>query len=64
VINPGGTDTGWMSDEIKAKVVDQTLGGRLGTPQDCANLVSFVCSEAGGWVNGQLLYSDGGLSRG
>jgi len=62
VINPGGTDTGWMSDEIKAKVVDWTLGGRVGLPQDCANLVSFLCSEAGAWVNGQLLYSDGGLN--
>ncbi len=64
LINPGGNDTGWMSDEIRAKVVDWTLGGRLGTPQDCANLVSFLCSEAGAWVNGQLLYSDGGISRG
>lgn len=30
---------------------------RLGTPQDCAKLVRFLCSEDGQWINGQLLYS-------
>jgi 3-oxoacyl-[acyl-carrier protein] reductase len=34
---------------------------RSGAPQDCANLVKFLCSEEGGWINAQLLYSDGGL---
>jgi len=60
VINPGGTDTGWMSEEIKAKVKEWTLAGRIGQPQDCANLVNFLCSKDGGWVNAQLLYSNGG----
>ncbi|MCA9869647.1 MAG: SDR family oxidoreductase, partial [Anaerolineae bacterium] len=38
-----------------------TLLGRVGTPQDCANLVRFLCSPEGGWINGQLLYSNGGI---
>jgi 3-oxoacyl-[acyl-carrier protein] reductase len=33
----------------------------VGRPADTAALVSFLCSVDGGWVNGQLLYSDGGL---
>jgi 3-oxoacyl-[acyl-carrier protein] reductase len=60
VINPGGTDTGWMSKDIKTKVRDWTLGGRIGRPRDCANLVKFLCSEEGGWINAQLFYSNGG----
>jgi len=60
VINPGGTDTGWMSEEIKAKVKEWTLAGRIGQPQDCANLLNFLCSKEGSWVNAQLLYSNGG----
>lgn len=36
--------------------------GRLGRPGDCANLVAFLCSPDGGWINGQLLRSDGGIS--
>ena len=35
--------------------------GRAGRPSDPAALISFLCSAEGEWVNGQLLYSDGGL---
>lgn len=62
VINPGPIDTGWMSDEIRAAGTAQTPAGRLGTPADTANLVSFLCSERGGWINGQLLLSNGGFA--
>ena len=61
VVNPGPVDTGWMSDDLRAAVAAQTPLGRGGTPADTANLVSFLCSAQGGWVNGQLLNSDGGL---
>jgi 3-oxoacyl-[acyl-carrier protein] reductase len=61
VVNPGPNDTGWMSDELKARVVDETPLGRLGRPSDTAALVGFLCSPEGEWVNGQLLHSDGGL---
>jgi 3-oxoacyl-[acyl-carrier protein] reductase len=61
VVNPGPNDTGWMSDELKARVVAETPLGRLGRPSDTAALVGFLCSPDGEWVNGQLLHSDGGL---
>ena len=63
VINPGATDTGWMSEDLKTEVKNITLRNRIGLPQDCANLVSFLCSKEGGWINAQLLYSDGGLAN-
>jgi 3-oxoacyl-[acyl-carrier protein] reductase len=61
VVNPGPVDTGWMSDGLRAQILDQTPLGRGGTPRDTAALVSFLLSPDGGWVNGQLLNSDGGL---
>lgn len=61
VINPGATDTGWMSPEITDMILDRNLQDRVGQPSDVANLVTFLCSEKGQWINGQLLYSDGGL---
>ncbi len=61
VVNPGATDTGWMSPTIKDQVLDANLQQRLGLPSDVANVVSFLCSAQGQWINGQLLYSDGGL---
>ncbi len=63
VINPGPVDTGWMDDEIADAVRCNTLQGRLGRPSDTANLVSFLCSTEGQWINRQLLYSDGGRRR-
>ncbi|MGC4896998.1 SDR family oxidoreductase [Micromonospora sp. DT31] len=61
-VDPGPTDTGWMTAEIKDAVLRSTPLGRLGRPQDCANLVAFLCSSDGGWINGQLLHSDGGFA--
>lgn len=64
VINPGATDTGWMtSPELKEQILARNLSPRIGQPSDVANLVSFLCSEQGQWINGQILYSDGGRTR-
>jgi 3-oxoacyl-[acyl-carrier protein] reductase len=64
VINPGGIDTGWMPEEIREMGVAETPAGRLGTPEDTANLVRFLLSDRGSWMNGQLLYSNGGFRTG
>jgi len=61
VINPGPIDTGWMSPEIRAAGIAQTPAGRLGTSSDAADLVRFLLSDRGSWINGQLLYSNGGF---
>ncbi|HEY1762324.1 MAG TPA: SDR family oxidoreductase [Acidimicrobiales bacterium] len=64
VVNPGPTETGWMTPDLEARILDETPLGRLGKPEDCANLVAFLCSSKGGWVNGQLLQSNGGFRIG
>jgi 3-oxoacyl-[acyl-carrier protein] reductase len=60
-VNPGPTDNGWMSEPLKAELTAATPLGRLGQPRDAANVVAFLCSPDGGWINGQLIHSDGGL---
>ncbi|AOY95905.1 SDR family oxidoreductase [Pseudomonas sp. ZM23] len=35
---------------------------RLGQPEDIANLVSFLAGPEGGWVNGQVIRSNGGFA--
>ena len=35
---------------------------RLGEPEDIANTVAFLCSQDGGWVNGQVLRANGGFA--
>lgn len=61
VVNPGPVDTGWMDDAVRESGTAATPAGRLGTPQDTADLVRFLLSERGGWLNGQLLLSNGGF---
>ena len=60
-INPGPTDTGWISPQLHAEFSRQTPLGRPSLPQDSADLVAFLLSPAGGWISGQLLHSNGGL---
>jgi 3-oxoacyl-[acyl-carrier protein] reductase len=61
LINPGPIDTGWMTPELAESLRAETALGRLGTPQDTADLVAFLLSPSGGWINGQLLHSNGGF---
>jgi 3-oxoacyl-[acyl-carrier protein] reductase len=61
VINPGPIDTGWMTPGIHQMALAQTPAGRIGTPADTADLVRFLMSDAGGWITGQVLYSNGGF---
>jgi 3-oxoacyl-[acyl-carrier protein] reductase len=59
-INPGPNQTGWMSPEVEGAAAGRTPLRRAGRPEDAAALVSFLLSDDGGFINGQLLTSDGG----
>lgn len=61
-VNPGPIDTGWMNDDLREQLVPAHPLGRLGTPRDIAGVVSFLVSDEGRWVSGQLLHVDGGFS--
>lgn len=35
---------------------------RIGTPEDIANLAQFLISDKSGWITGQIIHIDGGIS--
>lgn len=53
--------TGRLSDQIRAAILENIPLGRLGTPQDVANLVCFLASDAAAYITGQTLTVDGGM---
>jgi 3-oxoacyl-[acyl-carrier protein] reductase len=61
-VDPGPTQTGWMDDNLATYISEHTPLGRTGVPTDCAELVAFLCSDRGGWINGQVVNSDGGFN--
>jgi NAD(P)-dependent dehydrogenase (short-subunit alcohol dehydrogenase family) len=62
-IDPDHTCTGWMSPELKSRPSMSNPIGRVSDPYDAANLVQFLPSDQGGWLNAQFLRSDGGFSQ-
>ena len=61
-VDPGPTDTGWITDEIKEAILPRFPMGRLGWPEDAARLINFLASEDAGWITGQIIRSTGGFS--
>jgi NAD(P)-dependent dehydrogenase (short-subunit alcohol dehydrogenase family) len=51
-----------VSSQLIAAFARQLIG-RLGTPEDAANLIRFLSSDDGSWINGQMLHSNGGVPR-
>lgn len=60
-IDPGPTDSGWLSDELRSELLRGAPFGRIGTPEDAAELVLHLASAEGRWITGQVIRSRGGL---
>jgi 3-oxoacyl-[acyl-carrier protein] reductase len=64
-VAPGPTATALFLDGKDEETIDRLAKQppleRLGTPQDIAEVVAFLASPAGHWVNGQVLRANGGI---
>ena len=60
-ISPGWIDTSYR--EYSGPDASQHPVGRVGNPMDIANMVLFLCSEKAGFITGENVCIDGGMTR-
>ncbi len=64
-IAPGAVDTKMnnnLSDAEKAAFAEEIPMGRFGTPDEIAEIVSFLASDKSSYITAQVLTADGGLT--
>lgn len=63
VVSPGVTDTdGLVMDEDSVnELIEQTPLGRLGQPNDIADIVAFLVSDDAHWMSGHNVQANGGM---
>ncbi|MGW0436392.1 SDR family oxidoreductase [Micromonospora sp. NPDC003197] len=67
-VNPGPVNTGYLDPEAADRPLDELLAtiratpfGRFGEPADPARLIGWLATDAGRWIVGQVITSDGGF---
>jgi 3-oxoacyl-[acyl-carrier protein] reductase len=64
-VAPGYVETDMtarLSEPARKQLVDRIALERLGTPEDVAQAVAFLCSPAASYITGHMLVVDGGMS--
>ena len=60
-ISPGWIDTSYATFEGPDAL--QQPAGRVGNPMDIANMVMYLCSDMAGFITGENICIDGGMTR-
>ena len=61
---PGWIETDMVAavpDNIRSEALGRIAAGRMGTVEDVAGTVAFLCSDAAGYITGQVIGIDGGM---
>jgi 3-oxoacyl-[acyl-carrier protein] reductase len=60
IVTPGPIQTGYLTPKAVKEIAAATPLGRVGEPEDIADVVVFLASEQARWITGQLIYVGGG----
>ncbi|WP_293705752.1 3-oxoacyl-ACP reductase FabG [Stenotrophomonas sp. UBA7606] len=62
VVAPGVIEGQMAADAFPPELIRQTVpAARAGKPEEVAALVAFLCSDAAGYINGQVIGINGGM---
>jgi 3-oxoacyl-[acyl-carrier protein] reductase len=60
VVSLGPVQTGWITPELEREILPTIPLGRVGHPDDVADVVVFLASDQARWLTGQRIYVGGG----
>lgn len=60
IVAPGPIQTGWMTKEVEKLQAKKSPLGRIGKPDDVADVIVFLATDQARWLTGQKLYVGGG----
>ncbi|MCP4666120.1 MAG: 3-oxoacyl-ACP reductase FabG [Deltaproteobacteria bacterium] len=60
-VSPGFIETDMTRDMETDRILSMIPMGRLGSPEEVANLVGFLCSEKASYITGQVISVNGGV---
>lgn len=60
IVAPGPVQTGYITPQAVDEIAAGTPLGRVGLPEDVADVIVFLASYQARWLTGQLFYVGGG----
>jgi len=55
IVHPPVTDTGWVTDAVRAAVADSKTMIHIATPAEVADVIAYLASDAAGLVTANVL---------
>lgn len=56
-VDPGPTDTGWMTEDLKEQVRKESKNGKVNTPEDIAQLIVSILTEKK-YASGEVIHAE------
>jgi 3-oxoacyl-[acyl-carrier protein] reductase len=55
VVHPPATDTGWVTDAVRAAVADSKTLIHIATPAEVAEVIAYLASDAAGLITANVI---------
>jgi 3-oxoacyl-[acyl-carrier protein] reductase len=60
-ISLGAVQTDWINSELEKEILPNIPLGKIGSPEDVADIVLFLVSDQARWLTGQRIFVGGAM---